>query len=136
MTSNTNEPYRESSDVQWDDPRIRDLMRRAERLSIDQRGGKAPKPVLIRPSWNHATASLPGLLMDDDGAGQMTIVTSMAFASDDAVIIEKPRIPPYPAELVLGTVLDCRAGHRAEDRGKIFVSHFTYKPHAPDDSPY
>ena len=133
--ANTNNPYYENPDVRWDDPRIRDLMRRAEHLSIDQRGSNAPKPVLIRPGWNHTTASLPGLLMDDDGVGQMTIVSSIAFASNDSIIIEKPHVPPFPAELILGTVLDCRAGQRAEDRGKIFVSHFSYTPRAAGDGP-
>lgn len=128
MTSNPNNPYYQKPDVRWDDPRIQELMLRAESLSIDQRGGKSPKPVLIKPSWNHAAASLPGLLMNDDGAGQLTIVTSVAFARDDSVVVERPRIPPYPAESFFCTVVDCRGGQRAEDLGNIFVSHLTYKP--------
>lgn len=128
MTSNTNNPYYQNPDIRWDDPRIQDLMRRAENLSIDQRGGNSPQAVLIRPDWSHTSASLPGVLTDDDGVGQLTIVTSIAFAINDSIVVEKPRVHPYSAESILCTVSDCRPGQRAEDRGKIFVSHLVYKP--------
>lgn len=128
MTSNINNPYYQNPDVRWDDPRIQDLMRRAESLSIDQRGSNSPQAVLISPNWSLASAALPGVLMDDDGVGQLTIVTSVAFAINDPIVVEKPRVHPYSPELILCTVSDCRPGQRAEDQGKIFVSHLAYKP--------
>ena len=128
MTSNINNPYYQNPDVRWDDPRIQDLMRRAESLSIDQRGSNSPQAVLISPNWSLASAALPGVLMDDDGVGQLTIVTSVAFAINDPIVVEKPRVHPYSPELILCTVSNCRPGQRAEDQGKIFVSHLAYKP--------
>ena len=103
-------------------------MRRAESLSIDKRGSNSPNPILLRPSGNHLAATLPGLLMDDDGMRQLTIVTSTALAINEAILVEKPRVSPYAAESVFCTVSDCRPGQRAEDLGNIFVSHLVYRP--------
>lgn len=113
MPSRSDDPTSRLVNVDWDDPRLHDLLKQTEELRLDNRGMFPPRHVLLRPGWHLSTPAFPATLVDEDDHGHLVVVTHMTLDRDAPVMLEKEA----GGTPILAEVSSCRHGARDEDRG-------------------
>ena len=101
--------------VDWNDPQLSALLRKAEGWKIDNRTDSPPQEVQIQVAggWGDNGVSAPALLVSEaDGA--MVLVTRVPLAHGEHVRVNGQREGGQQTRW--GVVVEGREGHRAEDR--------------------
>lgn len=114
----TLDPNNELVEVNWDDPRVQQLLKKSEGLRLDGRGSYRQRPVRLWCSWQSAGTARRALLAGESGAGVFTVLTDFPLERGQPVALE---LQPGNAQVTgrqLCKVINCRAGNRAEDGGR------------------
>ena len=112
--------YSKSVDVDFDDPRIQELMRKTEALRLDQRGQQPTRAVLIRPARDPQGKTTVCTQIGEENAGQVILASSQLLAAGEDVVL-------YRREDNQGgiyRVQTSRPGRRQEDAAQnIFITY-------------
>jgi len=113
MNQHDKEPPRPSGNsIDWDDPNLKSLLSKTEGWSLDNRGVFSPIPCELQIGW---------------GAGVAKAAT-LVFQRNDVLVVEATFIIPLGEQVRVdrmqagthrsswGSVVEGRAGNRAEDR--------------------
>jgi hypothetical protein len=102
-------------DVNWDDPRLNDLLKKADGWNIDHRNPVSPQDVQIRIAcgWSASSASKPARLIAEVD-GTMVLATTFPLPHGEEVQVNSQT--SGMARTRLGVVVQEREGHRAGDR--------------------
>ncbi|WP_031404890.1 hypothetical protein [Thiomonas sp. FB-Cd] len=109
-------------DVDWNDPRLQELLKKTEGLRLDDRGTYKPRRIRVHPGWHPLGANrgawVPALLVWDTGHGDLVIqMQPMPLRPGDPMTLDKAP-NGVEARLEHGEIMQCRAGVRPEDEGK------------------
>ena len=98
--------------VDWNDPHLSDLLKKAESWNIDNRNPLPPQDVQIRVAcgWNASNVSKPALLICELD-GTMVLATRFPLPHGEEVQVAGGSSPTR-----WGVVIEEREGHRAGDR--------------------
>ena len=111
MPDRSDDPTARLVDVNWDDPRLRELLAATAQLHIEHRGDFAPRAVVLRAT--DGDAARHALLVAESNDGTRTLLTDVAHERGAAVLIDRG------GELrELAEVVDCRHGLRHDDSGR------------------
>ena len=122
MNSQAKDPTSRLVDVDWNDPKLQELLKKTENLRLDNRGMFKARRVLLRRSWHPSGAASEVLLVADPGSGRLTVLTDFPLDLGDPVTIDKELASNTEAGILLCEVVGCRRGNRPEDAGrKVFV---------------
>lgn len=105
------------------DPRLKPLLSQIEGLVMEHRGQFTPRLVHLHP-WDDPTLLHHGVLVNDDGAGHLTVAVAWALCEGDRVMLHPERVlPGRRGELF--QVVDSRHGVRKEDavHPELFVTY-------------
>ena len=112
--------YMKSVEVDFNDPRIQELMRKTEALSLDRRGQQSLQNVLVRPTWNPAEAGVAAVQIGEEAEGQVTLAASQSFAVGDDLLLHRQAGGPGGVYRVEAS----RPGRRQEDAAQsLFITH-------------
>ena len=118
MTDRSDDPTARLIDVNWDDPRLRDLLKRIDELHLDNRGIFPPRAVLLRSARPGIPPVIQASLVADDGQGRVVVLTHIAVPPGTPLMLEEDA----HGVSTLAEVADCHHGERDEDRGiDLFV---------------
>lgn len=115
------DPTSRAVDVDWDDPRLQELLKKTEGLRLDNRNTFAARWVRFHLGWHLGAAVVtwqPALLVWDDHQGGLVLQTrTEAFQVGDPVAVD---LAPQGmgARTVFGEVRESRPGLRPEDQGQ------------------
>lgn len=122
MNSQAKDPTSRLVDVDWNDPKLQELLKKTENMRLDNRGMFKARRVLLRRSWHPSGAASEVLLVADPGSGRLTVLTDFPLDLGDPVTIDKELASNTEAGILLCEVVGCRRGNRPEDAGrKVFV---------------
>ena len=79
--------YSKSVDVDFDDPRVQELMRKTETLRLDQRGQLPTRPVLIRRASDLHDLGTPGVQIGKEDAGLVVLAAGQIFAVGEDLLL-------------------------------------------------
>jgi hypothetical protein len=101
--------------VNWDDPRLNDLLKKVDGWNIDNRTNQPPQEVQVRIAcgWNAGEASKPALLISESD-GLMVLATRLPLPHGEEVEVSSQA--GVPSRIRWGTVVEERQGRRASDR--------------------
>ncbi|RAO76605.1 hypothetical protein [Dyella jiangningensis] len=105
-------PHTKGHRVDWNDPRLADLLRRSENWKLDNRGQYDPKDVQIHLGWAANTARDAVLVWERDQV--MMLETRFAIPVGEHVRVDEPR--GETMRTAWGIVVEGREGFREEDR--------------------
>jgi hypothetical protein len=111
MPDRSDDPTARLVDVNWDDPRLRELLEATAQLHIEHRGDFAPRAVLLREAEGGAARHALLVAESDDGA--RTLLTDTALERGAVVVLDRGG-----ERRELAAVDDCRHGLRHEDSGR------------------
>jgi hypothetical protein len=126
MTHPFKDPTSSLVDVDWDDPRLQDLLQKIEGLRLDSRGTfKARSARLhlgLHVKSSADSSGVPVTVVADSGPGRLVIKTDFALQPGEPVTLER-RLATGVGRLLQCDVERCQPGSRAEDHGQgVFVS--------------
>ncbi len=112
-----NHPYKPPSQasgapIDWGDPRLNSLLSKTEGWSLDNRGVFSPVACELHVGWGASAGKPATLVFQRDGV--MVIEAAFIVAPDEQVRVD--RIVLGQLRSTWGTVVEGRAGNRAEDR--------------------
>ncbi|MBW4048264.1 MAG: hypothetical protein HIU89_10080 [Proteobacteria bacterium] len=114
-------------DVDWNDPRLQELLKKTEGLRLDDRGTYKPRRIRVHLGWQPLGADgagwLPALLVWDTGHGDLVVKTqTMQLRSGDPMTLDRAS-NGVAGRVERGEIVQCRAGARPEDQGKdVFLA--------------
>ncbi len=129
MSGQAKDPTSRLVDVDWNDPKLQDLLKKTESLRLDNRGMFKTRRVLLRRSWHSSGEAGEVLLVADPGGGRLTVLADFPLDRGDPVTIDKQLAGNTEAGILLCEVVGCRRGNRPEDAGrKVFVIELLGSP--------
>ncbi|SCC94014.1 conserved hypothetical protein [Thiomonas sp. X19] len=104
-------------DVDWNDPRLQELLRKTEGLRIDARATFKPRPARLRLSWREGAAWFDVWRVHQTGDFHVIrLDRRLDMRVGDAVSLDTLR-PTAPTAGIVFTQIDAmRAGERNEDQ--------------------
>lgn len=108
--------------VDWNDPHLSDLLKKADSWSIDNRNPVPAQDVQIRIAcgWNANNVSKPALLISESD-GVMVLITHFPLPHGEEVQVNSQT--GNISRTRMGRVIEEREGHRAGDQQQgIFLS--------------
>lgn len=108
--------------VDWNDPRLQELLRRSENWKLDNRGTYEPKDVQLYLGWG-ASSGRPAVLVWEREQVMM-LETRYAMTVGEHVRVDEPRGESMRS--VWGVVVEGREGFRAEDRAMGIHLHWLH----------
>nr|WP_288120847.1 hypothetical protein [Thiomonas sp.] len=122
MSHGAKDPTSRLVDVDWNDPKLQELLKKTESLRLDNRGMFKARRVLLRRSWHPSGAASEVLLVADPGGGKLTVLADFPLDRGDPVTLDKELAGNAEAGILLCEVVGCRRGSRPEDAGReVFV---------------
>lgn len=126
MTPRSNDPTSHAVDVDWDDPELRELLKKTEGLRLDNRGTFHARRVRVHLGWHlqdGSSAWQPALLVWEDNQSTLVLQTrTLLFRPGDPVAVDKT--PEGPVNrVVFGEVVQSHVGLRPEDqKQEVFLA--------------
>ena len=111
MPDRSDDPTARLVDVNWDDPRLRELLEATAQLHIEHRGDFTPRAVVLRAADGSAAHHALLVASGDDGA--RTVLSAAALERGAAWLLDRGG-----EERELTEVVDCRHGLRHDDSGR------------------
>ncbi|WP_051849171.1 hypothetical protein [Thiomonas sp. FB-Cd] len=126
MTHPFKDPTSSLVDVDWDDPRLQDLLQKIEGLRLDSRGtfkaGPARLHLGLHVKSGADSSGIPVTVVGDCGPGCLVIKTDFALQPGEPVTLDR-RLATGVGRLLQCDVERCQSGSRAEDQGqRVFIS--------------
>ncbi|NNM63058.1 MAG: hypothetical protein HKL99_00325 [Burkholderiales bacterium] len=122
MSGKPQDPTNKLVDVDWDDPRLQELLEKTQGLRLDNRGTFQPRRILLRRGWHDGAAAETATLAAEHADGRLTLITDFPLERGDPVMIDKNAAAVAHPQHILAEVADCRRGSRPEDDGhRVFV---------------
>uniref|UniRef100_E6PPP3 PilZ domain-containing protein n=1 Tax=mine drainage metagenome TaxID=410659 RepID=E6PPP3_9ZZZZ len=126
MTRRFNDPTSKLVDVDWDDPRLQDLLQKIEGLRLDNRGTFKARPVRLHLGWHVISgpdsSGVPVTVVGDSGPGGLVIKTDFPLQPGEPVTLDR-RLATGVGSLLQCDVERCKSGSRPEDQGHgVFIS--------------
>ena len=113
-------------DVDWDDPRLQDLLQKIEGMRLDSRGTFKAWPARLHLGL-HVKSSpdssgVPVTVVADSGPGRLVIKTDFELQPGEPVTLDR-RLATGVGRPLHCDVERCQSGSRAEDQGqRVFIS--------------
>lgn len=119
---NAHNPQAKGNRVDWNDPRLQELLRRSESWKLDNRGTYEPKDIQLYLGWGASIGRAAILVWERDQV--MMLETRFSIAVGEHVRVDEPRGESMRS--VWGIVVEGREGFRAEDRAKGIHLHWLH----------
>lgn len=117
-------PNNETLEVDWEDPKLQELLKKSEGLRLDGRGAFKQRPVQLWMSAQAGGVARDGRLVGDTGKGVLTVLAGFPLERGMPVSLGIPANGSAAVGRQVCQVLDCRLGNRTEDKGrKVYVIH-------------
>lgn len=115
------DPMSHAVDVNWDDPKLQDLLKKIEGLRLDNRNTFHARWVRMRQGWLLADAHVPwhpALLVLDDHQGGLVLQTHAEIVQAGDPVAVDLTLEGMAPRVVFGEVARSRPGLRPEDQGQ------------------
>ena len=126
MTHPFKDPTSTLVDVDWDDPRLQDLLQKIEGLRLDSRStfkaGPARLHLGLHVKSSADSSGGPVTVVADSGPGRLVIKSDFALQPGEPVTLDR-RLATGVGRLLQCDVERCKSGSRAEDQAQgVFIS--------------
>ncbi len=109
------------TEVDWDDPELRQLLESTETLRLDNRGTHTASVVHLRPGAAGQGADSRALLVGETG-NRLRLLFDQALAPGRMIALNRTAGAAGASGWELCSVVDCRAGSRRDDESRaVFV---------------
>ncbi len=119
MSGKPQDPTNKLVDVDWEDPRLQELLKKTESLRLDNRGTFQPRRILLRRGWHDSATAEIATLAAEHSDGRLTLITDFPLERGDPVMIDKNATAIAHPQYILAEVTDCRRGSRPGDDGSL-----------------